>query len=396
MEGARSHFILLRAVGTDAEFTRVVLPPPTQECQDNRIDLSVLCGNNLKAMRGNPRGACDYDAENLKKLISKGFEELSSGPDIPDALRSPAYDFVSAFQITSLQLGQILEYWLERGTDRYNFDPRDATCRWVAQNLDLLRSFIPHSYPRVQKEDLSGKNLFTTAFVMVGVALVMVLSSLLLTFLRRHTKVIYHTQVEFLFFFQTGLLLLAIGAAFEAASPADGVCVSVIWLTNLGYVVLLVPLAIRIDAINRLASSGKQMHRVRLRTTKMFGAVATMMCLVGSFLVAWTITDPPQKGTHYQLTGQVTAQNETVVTTSESCRSGSDLWFIVSLCWQALLLFPSMVVAFVASRVVEDMNDTKTMALVLYTQAAFLILRGVGFTAIQSSNQRGYDSIIIR
>ena len=346
-------------------------------------------------MRGDPKGACDYDAENLKKLIAKGFEELTSGPNIPDALRSPAYEVVSAFQITSLQLGQILKYWLERGTDKYNFDPRDATCRWVAENLDLLRSFIPQSYPRVQKEDHSGKNIFTAAYIVAGIALVMAASSFLLTFLRRHTKVIYHTQVEFLFVFQTGLFLLAVGAAFAAVPPSDGFCVSFIWLTNLAYVLQLVPLAIRIDAINRLASSGKQMQRARLRTNKLFGAVATMACIVAGFLIAWTITDAPEKGTHYQLTGEVTSQNQTVVATYESCGSSSDLWFIVSLSWQAVLLFPAMVVAFVASRVLEDINDTKTMALVICTQAVFLILRGAVFS-MKNSNRSGYDSIVIR
>ena len=382
-------------VGTDAEFTRVVLPPPSQECQDARINLSVLCEGNKKAMQGNPKGACDYDAEFLKKLIAKGFQELTSGPNIPEALWSPAYDVVANFQMTSLELGKILMYWLQRGTDKYNFDPRDATCRWVVENLELVESFIPQSYPRVQAEDVSGRNLLTAAIAVAGFAILMVISSMFLTFLRRHTKVMYYTQVEFLFIFQSGILLVALGGVMKAVPPTDATCVSVVWLTNIGYALQLVPLIVRIDAISKLASKGKQMQRVRLRPKKLVYSVAILVCLVGAFLLAWTFVDPPEKGIQYRLTGQMTAQNETVVTTTESCSYGSNLWFIVSLCWQALLLFPAAVVAFVASRVVEDMNDTKSMAFVIYADAAFLILRAAVFATVNSSYLRGYDSIIV-
>jgi hypothetical protein len=52
--------VLESYIGTDAEFTRVLFPTPTQECEDNRYNVSVQCESDvtLEEKMGNPAGSC--------------------------------------------------------------------------------------------------------------------------------------------------------------------------------------------------------------------------------------------------------------------------------------------------------------------------------------------------
>jgi hypothetical protein len=137
---------------TDAEFMKVVLPPPTQTCINHRISVDDRCGDDGQMKLGDPRGACDYQPLKLDKMLSRNLRELSFDPSIPEALWSPSYDAIKAFRVTELEQSNFLTDWLERGVDKWNFDPRDAACQWVVENLELVQSFIPQDYPRVIQE----------------------------------------------------------------------------------------------------------------------------------------------------------------------------------------------------------------------------------------------------
>jgi hypothetical protein len=68
-------------LGTEAEFTRVGLPPPTQTCFDNRADQTGDCANpNYVYDLGIPAGACDNAPQSLRKGISSVLRQLSQNP----------------------------------------------------------------------------------------------------------------------------------------------------------------------------------------------------------------------------------------------------------------------------------------------------------------------------
>jgi hypothetical protein len=73
---------------------------------------------------------------------------------------------VNDFTIDTLQLDEIFELWLNRSVDRYGFDAQDATCEWVANNLEYIQSFIPWSYPRAIKDAHQFEVLNYTAFAL--------------------------------------------------------------------------------------------------------------------------------------------------------------------------------------------------------------------------------------
>jgi hypothetical protein len=118
--------------GTDAEFQPVALPPGDHECMENRINpVLPRCGDyTFEEKVGSPLGACGDSPTPLWKMVSSALYSKTYDPKIPEARVSPAYEAVRNFQIDVFQLGKIFDYWHNAGLDKWNFDGRDATCRW--------------------------------------------------------------------------------------------------------------------------------------------------------------------------------------------------------------------------------------------------------------------------
>lgn len=116
--------------GTDFELQRVSLPPTNHRCIENRMNIKERCGPDNALRVGNREGSCDVPPIPNYKLLSSGLYQLVYDSDKPEALKSPAYDVLKEFRIDGFSLGKIFEYWLERKTDRYGYDPREAVCQW--------------------------------------------------------------------------------------------------------------------------------------------------------------------------------------------------------------------------------------------------------------------------
>jgi len=382
-------------IGTAAEFTRVLFPPPTQECQDNRIDFRIACAadSTLEQRMGDPLGVCDTFPQNLKKVLSTALYEISYSLGLAEdeAFQSPAYDAVRSFKMDNLQLDRIFKYWDAGNSDKWGFDPRDAVCQWAVENMELLQDFVPESHPRVvQDVDSSNQGLFDAAFALGIIAAVLTTVSIAVVFLKRKSKAIYHTQTEVLYPFLVGLVLNSIAAVFVVLDPSDVTCGVSTWLYNMGYAIHYVPLLLKMSAIQRLASSGKQMQRVRIKVLELFVVLALVVIAVIGLLVAWTIADPPLEKYTYSLTDLVTAEGHTVVGLEDLCGSDSDIWQYVSFAWRALLIIPGCMVAALALQVREDMNDTKLVAAVLFIHLAFLVAWIATFPAFENTSQSNY------
>jgi hypothetical protein len=117
---------------SDAEFQVVSLPPANHECMANRVKtFSTRCEDlSIEEKVGNPIGACGDAALPLKKVVSSELYRKTYDPKIPEARISPGYELIQKFRIDGFQLGEIFDYWQHSGFDKWNLDPRDATCRW--------------------------------------------------------------------------------------------------------------------------------------------------------------------------------------------------------------------------------------------------------------------------
>lgn len=240
--------------GTQNEMHKVQLPPPSQNCVENRLPPDSRCSTDEGESEnfGSPEGACDEAASPLTKVIVGNLFSVIHDSSIPEARQSPAYQALKAFHISELQQSAILTAWLDRDIDKYGFDPRYATCEWMADNLEYLVDFIPRSYPRAFiSEDIQETALFYVGFIFGLVAFFMVISTGIVTYRRRERKAVKYAQISFLFLVLLGLLMVALAAVLMTLKPNNGICVLNEWLITLGYTLAIVPLIVKVTAINR-------------------------------------------------------------------------------------------------------------------------------------------------
>jgi hypothetical protein len=229
-------------LGTAAEMLKVILPSPTQECMDYRIQSSQRCEfDSPEEQYGDERGACDEAPQLMQKIVASTLYKSTYDMGIAEAKQSPAYGAVKAFQINELQLGTMLQRWLQRDIDKYGFDPRFATCMWLRENLDYFEDFIPRNYPRVGQElNVLKSPLFYAAMAFGIGATVMTVVTTVLTYRRRNGYVMRFSQVEFLFLLLVGLLMVSLGSILLAIPPSNWSCITITWLLGLGYTLELV------------------------------------------------------------------------------------------------------------------------------------------------------------
>lgn len=256
-------------LGSEAEMQAVQLPPPRQVCITNRVTPAQRCGEDEVARMGVEAGSCDSEPHALVKVVianlfhyvqgripeNLGQNESTAGETAAaierqnPALRSPGYDALQAFSITELQLGEIADAWENRGLDKWNYDPREAVCEWVVNNLETLQTWIPRTYPRkvVQEPYNHGNEVLYGFAVGVGcVVSVIVIATSVLAFIWRSRPLLVFCQVNFLFLLLIGLLLVAMGSVLVALEPQDSTCVLQNWCILLGYTLELVPLIVKV------------------------------------------------------------------------------------------------------------------------------------------------------
>jgi len=379
-------------LGTDAEFIGVHLPATTQDCKEHRVDPLDRCSPDWATRVGDPRGSCGESPYPLAKLVGTAIKELSENPAVPPALHSPAYRTIQKFQISDLQMGDIFRAWFALGgRDRYHLDPREAVCDWVVEHLEELVEFVPASHPRVVQENPHHfRGNFLAALVLSCLAIVGTFITAQLTYIRRAEKVMRLAQPRFLGMLLVGMLLVSLGALLNAIEPSDAICVSVVWLVNLGYTLELVPLIVKVAAINRLLTltthtragrSGRRMHQVNEK--RLNGAVLLIAIVVSIGLMLWTFVDPPSKNFEVVVTDDLIVETgEFIVERTNFCKSEGVFWNYVAVSWQLLLLLAASVLAFQSrkiSQLVEDVNETRTLAMMIYSHFLFISLRLVSF-----------------
>ena len=368
-------------LGTDAEFISVTLPTRTQECLESRRPLDDMCSEDEAIRLGEPEGICEESSKPLWKVLVGNLYDRLYDPTIPLPIRSPAYDALAVFQISELQLGQIFDY---RSTEP---TPRDAVCRWVSENLDYLQTFIPRSYPRtIRTSDEISINkssdsdpIVYIATVVGGITTVVVIVTWILVYRRREVHAFRMAQTEFLYLLLAGSLLIGFGAIIVGLPPSTATCATAIWFINLGYTLELVPLIVKVAAVNRLMGAARQFRRIVLTRKSLFGAVFGISAMVSIFLLIWTIIDPPDKSRDYSLTNDVITDsmgnNRTVVDVVYYCSSDSSVWDYIAVGWNVVLLLCATVLAVQTRTVQKDFNESQTLAFLIYSHFLFVVLR---------------------
>jgi hypothetical protein len=391
-------------VNTDAAFQSIILPPPSQDCNDARISAQDRCSEHYQDQIGDILGACDEPPQPLQKVIATSLYQSTYDPQIGEAKKSPAYEAIQAFTLTSLQVGKLFDNWLQVGKDKdqkWNHDPREATCQWVVDNLDLVQTFIPRTYPRVlqaKKRHMAGF-LFFVAFGFGILATTLVVLCIIFVYRQRERRVMKQAQVEFLLLLLSGLFLVAIASIILSIPPySDASCVASIWLFNVGNTLELVPLIVKVAAIYRLVTAAQRMRRIVLKRQYLFTVVFLLASVVVLICILWTTLDPPGIETELLLTDNVTEEGETIVTSQYFCSSKSDLWRHICLTWYCILLLSASVFTFQTRKLRHDVNESQTLAILIYSHFFFVLLRLLTTFLEKSSLERAdadlYRSLI--
>ncbi|CAB9514096.1 Gamma-aminobutyric acid (GABA) B receptor [Seminavis robusta] len=382
-----------RYLGSDAEMQRILLPPVTQACVEARTTAADECSLNQTVRAGDPKGACDNAPHELHKLITGALQQVIQSENIPAAIRSPAYDMLRIFQVTDAQLGDISQLWQQP-----DISPRQAVCRWAADNLDILYHSVPTSYPRVARLDneLSGFGIAMT--VLGAITTILVLVTAFFVYKRRNKLAVRYAQVEFVWLLLCGSFLIAIGAILTSLPATDGTCVATVWFINIGYTLELVPLIVKVAAINEMLNAASRLRRVTLTHKSLFGAVAVISVLCCVFLTIWTVLDSPNKKAVYDLTGETTTTDagvqEHIVGKSYYCSRGeSDAWQFSAVAWNAVMLFSATVLAFQTRNVQQSFNESRTLAFLIYSHFVFVILRICTFLLVDSISGTTLDQL---
>ena len=195
---------------TDWSFQQIVLPTVTDACFNARIGVDDRCVDDITLRRGDPLGACDYEAHALQKVISSNLQKKTVA--LSEGSRSPGYPFLRALKVTDLETQSILKRWMEIGKDQYGNDARQAVCSWVIENSDKLLNFIPQGHPR--NLDPTGSFNQGYLYTAMAVATLCFLGLLAIAWFVHHyrrTKVFVYAQENFIQIILFGFLLVVVG-----------------------------------------------------------------------------------------------------------------------------------------------------------------------------------------
>jgi len=357
-------------LGTDTEMQHVLMNPYTLECAKAKEQyLEESCDQPLEKRVGPPEASCANPSESLSKLTTGSLYDFLHPEGIPEAAISPAYDVLRRFQISEVQLGQMFDLWESEPT------PRDAVCQWAVENLEYLLSMVPSTYPRILQEEPHS----TFGYAMIGLgaaASCVTLGTAILVYAFRKKPAIQYAQLDFLYILLSGSFLACIGAILSSVPASDGTCISIIWFVNIGYTLELLPLVVKVAAINRMMEAARHMRRVTLKRETLHTAVAAIAVLMAIYLAVWTGVDPPDVAAEFQMTDSKSEYGEQIVGVSYFCSRGdSNAWSSVAVGWNVLLLITASVLAFQTRNVVSTFNESQTLAFLIYSHMLFVLLR---------------------
>ncbi|KAL3927658.1 MAG: hypothetical protein SGBAC_012995 [Bacillariaceae sp.] len=352
---------------TDAEFTRIYLPPASLQCEAERLTVADRCSVDPVVRRGSKAGSCDNAAHVTKKVIARSLRDTTLAATTVD--QSPAYNFIQNFNMDQLEINEMLGHFVAKG--RNGYAARDAVCSWVANNTDYLKSLLPPNHPKVyrSREDYQ-QSVTIAAYVLGFITLAFIVVCFAVSYKKRKAAVFVYSQVRFIFVMLFGLFLVAIGAILNGIEPNSTLCMVRVWLVSLGYTFELVPLIVKVTALNHLMRASKRMRRVKIKARQLYSSLLALSGIVTVYLIVWTAVDPSQATEVRKL-----EDDRITVTSHFGCRSSSSYWNVSYLLWESILIIWCSVLAFQSRKAQAEFNESKSLGIMIYSHFIFLALR---------------------
>lgn len=356
--------------GSPGSFQQILLPEATEVCSQNRVDTEARCSNDIWERRGKQEGACDQEFHALLRVVALTFQQQAQAE--PLDTKSPGYDLVKNLKLTDLELNEMLRRWVDKRVDPYGNDAREAVCSWVVENYDDLLEFLPPGYPKqIDSVDSYEEGYMIAALVCGILTSLIVIAIAAASYHYRHRRVIVYAQVHVVLVILVGFLLISIGAILLAVEPTPAICIAQVWFVNLGYAVHLIPLLVKIAAINKIMSSAKKMKRVKINKVQMFKVMGGLLSLVILYLIIWSAVDPVKVVELRKVTNATSAVVEECIT----CSSRNSFWYYIALGFQGLLLVMASVLAFQSRDTIPEFDESRSLGTMIYSHSLFMGLR---------------------
>jgi hypothetical protein len=353
------------------DFVEITLPKTTRECLDNRPDPADRCTASADELHGKQVGSCGYNTHSIEKYFAISFRERNI--EVPIASRSPGPQLARNIHLSDIDLSEVMVDWVNRGVDKWNYDPRAAVCEWVAANYEsglTFKKFIPPGYPRVVHQEAGYSTAFTSFCIIFGVV-GSIISAVAggATYHFREKKQIKCAQSFFLYLFSTGFFLVEIGASLYGAVPSAGSCVARWWFVVTGYTLVFVPLLIKISAINKLMKDSMKCRKTNVSKAQVYKIVGAIVFVVMIYLSIWTGIDAPTPQSELVL--RTESGNE--VDVQVQCESDNAIWELITLGWRGVLICCAAAVAFVSRNIPQAFNESRVVANVAYVSFLFYV-----------------------
>ena len=248
------------------------------------------------------------------------------------------------------------------------FTSSGSSC--LGLNVIYINVTIP--FRVVEQDELTPLSYSAMAFGIL-VALLIVLTTVLVE-KNKEKRAVKYAQIEFLRLLLAGAFLTAVGAVLVGAPPSNGTCIAAIWFVQIGYTLELIPLIVKIAALNRLMAAAAQMRRITLKRRNLFGAVAVILGLIIVFLILWSALETPERKAQVDLSEGV--DDYTTETTWYYCSGYYSAFAYIAIGWNTILLLSASVLAFQTSKIKrQDFNESQTLAFLIYSHFVIIVMR---------------------
>jgi len=301
-------------------------------------------------------------------VLGKFLEYMSGSTDIEEVKAHVTQGWNDA-TATRGKLSQVQIYRASLGLDPLSeFD----LCRLHRKEMDDEDITVCAKYDEKNQWTYEDAPAYTsTAIVALALGALAILittgtaSAVLCGFRKGSIK----AQIEFLGLLLFGLLLVSTGSLLMALEPSEGTCIASMWMINVGYTAELVPTIMRVSAIINIVSASKKL-RVNVDRKVLITKSVALSLVAAVYCALWTGLDPP-----VPKLGTKTDVGERTVTFAKYCDSESSIWIIVSLTLQGFLLICATVLAYQMRSVPPVVNDSRELAVMIYSSFIFLVLR---------------------
>ena len=141
------------------------------------------------------------------------------------------------------------------------------------------------------------------------------------------------------------------------------------WAVLIGYSCASSSILIKTGAINRISYHSRQFKRLDMDGTKLKRYPLLVLIPIVTYLIMWTIFDPPKQTQHLSLEPE---ENQVLVNTF--CSSSSSAWSFVAYLWQLILLLSAAILTYQSKGTSQELNE-KQLAFLTYSEFIFLVLR---------------------